>query len=101
MVINSWNPEIESAGGARYITENEKTKANPKWPTNPQYLITFDRNIQMKIVLKKTSGRFTNELNKIGFMLTKPERRDEEGINIKQKTATASFGKVAGSTHFG
>ena len=82
---SSWQDK-KTAGGARYITERGKTRENPKWPINPQYLITFDKNIAMKIILKKTNGHFSMEENKIGFLLTKPEQTQEKGITNKQKT---------------
>ena len=95
-IHSQWSQDkILSAGGARYITEDRKTFENPKWPTNPQFLITFDRNIQMKVILRKTNGRFSNEENRIGFLLCKPDHGDDEEINIKQRTATASFNRTA------
>ena len=83
-----------TAGGARYITEESRTFENPKWAINPQYLITFEKNVQMKIVVRKTTGRFSNEENRIGFILCKPDKNEEEGINLKQRTATSSFGRT-------
>ena len=72
---SSWSQDKNfSAGGARYITERNKTRENSKWSINPQYLIKFDKNISMKIILKKTNGHFSVEENKIGFLLTKPEQ---------------------------
>ena len=84
---SSWSQDKNfSAGGARYITERNKTRENSKWSINPQYLITFDKNISMKIILKKTNGHFSVEENKIGFLLTKPEQTQEKGISNKAKT---------------
>ena len=84
---SSWSQDKNfTAGGARYITERNKTRENSKWPINPQYLITFDKNISMKIILKKTNGHFSVEENKIGFLLTKPEQTQEKGISNKAKT---------------
>lgn len=95
-VASQWSQDkVLSAGGARYVTEEHKTFENSKWPTNPQFLITFDRNIQMKIILRKTNGRFSNEENRVGFILCKPENKNEEGISLKQKTATTSFNRTA------
>ena len=76
-----------TAGGARYITERGKTGENSKWPINPQYLITFDKNISMKIILKKTNGHFSVEENKIGFLMTKPEKDQDRVITTKSKTS--------------
>ena len=93
---SSWNQDKNfSAGGARYITERGKTRENPKWPINPQYLITFDKNISMKIILKKTNGHFSVEDNKIGFLMTKPEK-DQEIISNKSKT-TNEFNRTMGN----
>jgi hypothetical protein len=39
----------------------------------------------MKIILKKTNGHFSVEDNKIGFLMTKPEK-NHEGISLKSKT---------------
>ena len=84
---SSWSQDKNfTAGGARYITDRNKTRENSKWPINPQYLITFDKNISMKIILKKTNGHFSVEENKIGFLLTKPEQTQEKGISNKAKT---------------
>ena len=84
---STWSQDKNfTAGGARYITERNKTRENSKWPINPQYLITFDKNISMKIILKKTNGHFSVEENKIGFLLTKPEQTQEKGISNKAKT---------------
>ena len=83
---SSWSQDKNfSAGGARYITDRGKTRENSNWPINPQYLITFDKNISMKIILKKTNGHFSVEDNKIGFLMTKPEK-NHEGISLKSKT---------------
>ena len=94
---SSWSQDKNfTAGGARYITERNKTRENSKWPINPQYLITFDKNISMKIILKKTTGHFSVEENKIGFLLTKPEQTQEKGISSKAKTMT-EFRKTGNS----
>ena len=91
---SSWSQDKNfSAGGARYITDRGKTRENSKWPINPQYLITFDKNISMKIILKKTNGHFSVEDNKIGFLMTKPEKSQDRGISIKSKT-TGDFHKT-------
>ena len=93
----SWSQDKNfTAGGARYITERNKTRENSKWPINPQYLITFDKNISMKIILKKTNGHFSVEENKIGFLLTKPEQTQERGISNKAKTMS-EFNKTSNS----
>ena len=94
---SSWSQDKNfTAGGARYITERNKTRENSKWPINPQYLITFDKNISMKIILKKTNGHFSVEENKIGFLLTKPEQTQEKGISNKAKTMS-EFNKTSNS----
>ena len=94
---SSWSQDKNfTAGGARYITERNKTRENSKWPINPQYLITFDKNISMKIILKKTNGHFSVEENKIGFLLTKPEQTQEKGISNKAKTMS-EFNKTNNS----
>jgi len=94
---SSWSQDKNfTAGGARYITERNKTRENSKWPINPQYLITFDKNISMKIILKKTNGHFSVEENKIGFLLTKPEQTQEKGISNKAKTMS-EFHKTGNS----
>ena len=91
---SSWSQDKNfTAGGARYITDRGKTHENSKWPINPQYLITFDKNISMKIILKKTNGHFSVEDNKIGFLLTKPEKNQEKGTTTKGKT-TGDFNKT-------
>ena len=91
---SSWSQDKNfSAGGARYITERGKTRENSNWPINPQYLITFDKNISMKIILKKTNGHFSVEENKIGFLMTKPEKNQDKNINAKAKT-TGEFHKT-------
>ncbi len=91
---SAWTHEKEmTSGGARYLTEKGRTLENSKWAINPQFLITFEKNIQMKIILKKTKGHFSIEENKIGFMLCKPEPRKEEVLSIKQKTQT-NFNKT-------
>ena len=92
---SSWSQDKNfTAGGARYITDRNKTKENAKWPTNPQYLITFEKNISMKILLKKTNGHFSVEENKIGFMLTKPEKNEEEGIITNKGKTMNAFNKT-------
>ena len=94
---SSWSQDKNfTAGGARYITERNKTRENSKWPINPQYLITFDKNISMKIILKKTNGHFSVEENKIGFLLTKPEQIQEIANSNKAKTMT-NFNKTSKS----
>ena len=94
---SSWSQDKNfSAGGARYITDRGKTRENSKWPINPQYLITFDKNISMKIILKKTNGHFSVEDNKIGFLMTKPEK-DQEIISNKSKTAS-EFNRTMGNS---
>ena len=82
-----------TSGGARYLTEKGRIIENSKWPINPQFLITFEKNVQMKIILRKTKGHFSIEENKIGFILTKPEPKKEESLSIKQKTQT-NFNKT-------
>ena len=64
-----------TAGGARYVKDIVKNKIieNPLWPLNPQFLIKFDQNVSMKIILRKLQGRFTYEDTKIGMILTKPQ----------------------------
>ena len=95
---SSWSQDKNfSAGGARYITDRGKTRENSKWPINPQYLITFDKNISMKIILKKTNGHFSVEDNKIGFLMTKPEKDQDRVINTKSKT-TGEFNKTMTSS---
>ena len=94
---SSWSQDKNfTAGGARYITDRNKTRENSNWPINPQYLITFDKNISMKIILKKTNGHFSVEENKIGFLLTKPEQTQEKGISNKAKTMS-EFNKTNNS----
>ena len=94
-VTSTWSQDKNfTAGGARYITDRNKTKENAKWPTNPQYLITFEKNISMKIILKKTNGHFSVEENKIGFLLTKPEKNEEEGITTNKVKTTNGFNKT-------
>ena len=86
---STWSQDKNfSAGGARYITDRGKTRENSNWPINPQYLITFDKNISMKIILKKTNGHFSVEDNKIGFLMTKPEKNRETIVSTKSKTAS-------------
>jgi hypothetical protein len=66
---------IEStAGGARFIKDQIKNSIseNPTWPINPQFLIKFDQNVSMKIILRKLQGRVAHEDTKIGMILTKP-----------------------------
>ena len=95
---SSWSQDKNfTAGGARYITERNKTRENSKWPINPQYLITFDKNISMKIILKKTNGHFSMEENKIGFLLTKPEKSQDRGISNKAKTMS-EFNKTTSNS---
>ena len=91
---SSWSQDKNfTAGGARYITDRGKTHENSKWPINPQYLITFDKNISMKIILKKTNGHFSVEDNKIGFLMTKPEKNQDRNTSTKSKT-TGDFGRT-------
>jgi hypothetical protein len=86
---STWSQDKNfSAGGARYITDRGKTRENSNWPINPQYLITFDKNISMKIILKKTNGHFSVEDNKIGFLMTKPEKSRDTIVSTKSKTAS-------------
>jgi hypothetical protein len=86
---STWSQDKNfSAGGARYITDRGKTRENSNWPINPQYLITFDKNISMKIILKKTNGHFSVEDNKIGFLMTKPEKNRDTIVSTKSKTAS-------------
>jgi hypothetical protein len=67
-----------SAGGARFVKNNDNmTVENPYWPLNPQYLLKFGRNTQMKIILRKTTGLFTVEEDKVGLILTKPNIEDK------------------------
>ena len=49
----------------------------------------------MKIILKKTNGHFSVEDNKIGFLMTKPEK-DQEIISNKSKT-TNEFNRTMGN----
>ena len=86
---STWSQDKNfSAGGARYITDRGKTRENSNWPINPQYLITFDKNISMKIILKKTNGHFSVEDNKIGFLMTKKEKSRDTIVSTKSKTAS-------------
>jgi hypothetical protein len=69
-----------SAGGARYIKSSKgKVSENPHWPINPQYLLKFEHDISMKLILRKSFGRYGEE-EKIGMILTKPDYDD----NISQ-----------------
>jgi hypothetical protein len=76
----------DSAGGARYIRDIAKNKIveNPHWPINPQYLLKFEQNIQMKLILRKTTGRFGEE-EKVGMILTKPNYEENITNLIKKE----------------
>lgn len=85
----------QSAGGGRYIkdTSKGKTTENPHWPINPQYLLKFDSNTAMKIILRKTTGHFSNEEARVGMLLTKPNIPDSaqnQGKVHKSKINTTS-----------
>ena len=73
-----------TAGGARYIKDEVKNVLieNSTWPLNPQYLIRFEQNVSMKIILRKLQGRVTYEDTKIGMMLCKPQI-EEPASNTK------------------
>ena len=51
----------------------------------------------MKIILKKTNGHFSVEENKIGFLLTKPEKSQDKGISNKAKTMS-EFNKTTSNS---
>lgn len=84
-----------TAGGARYIKDanKKKTVENSHWPINPQYLMTFDSNISMKIILRKQTGHFSNEETKVGFMLTKPTYDENLGKSLKYVKPKGKFNK--------
>ena len=64
------------------MSKNQKSK--PK-ENSPSSLISLNRNQIQNL----------NQRNRIGFLLCKPDNKSEEGINIKQKTATTSFNRTA------
>jgi hypothetical protein len=84
-----------TAGGARYIRDQEKKKIveNPYWPINPQYLLKFENNITMKIILRKQNGHFSNEETKVGLILTKPNFEDSIGKSLKNVKTKGKFNK--------
>ncbi|MCQ2821515.1 MAG: hypothetical protein MJ252_30015 [archaeon] len=103
----SWSKDESdfTAGGARKNYEEKVVTENFKWPINPQYIITFEKNIRMKIVLRKTQGYSMGEGNSIGFILCKPDLNTGDDISLKQrkkmneakafsKTASSSLGKT-------
>ncbi len=86
----------ESAGGSRFTRDPvlNKLVENPHWPINPQYLVKFENNIQMKMILRKTTGRFGEE-EKVGLILTKPDTEENLSNVLKKETKTVvhSFNK--------
>jgi hypothetical protein len=83
-----------TAGGARYIKNKDNmTVENAYWPINPQYLLKFNRNTQMKIILRKTTGQATFEEDMIGLILTKPYI-DDKNVSLQQLLSkTKKFNK--------
>ncbi len=97
----------ESAGGGRYIQgAKNKIEENPHWPINPQYLLIFENNISMKIILRKTFGRYGEE-EKVGMVLTKPDYEDniaqifknQKTNNIHSVNKTDQIQRVVDSTN--
>lgn len=85
----------KSYGGSRFTPESRHGKLieNPYWPLNPQFLMKFDSNVSMKIVIRKTNGYIPNEESKIGMILTKPNLQDLSSVNIKNLKATGNYKK--------
>jgi hypothetical protein len=89
-----WNTQTQ--GGARYLM-NKKNEENSSWPINPQYLLKFDGSVSMKIILRKTTGHFSNETANVGMLLTKPTfHEDKSQLNKvvkRHKQNATSFNK--------
>jgi len=85
-----WNSH--NSGGARFNKDETsgKTKENPHWPLNPQFLVNFEASSSLKIVVKKTTGHFLNEEIPIGFMVTKPENKKVEFVANKIKVTRST-----------
>lgn len=83
-----------TAGGGRYIRDvnkNFKLVENPNWSINPQYLLKFEQNISMKIILRKISGHFSNEEAKVGLIITKPCLNENNFNSLKNINKSKNF----------
>jgi hypothetical protein len=91
-ISSGWSSS--TAGGARYLKNKDNmTVENPYWPINPQYLLKFNRNTQMKIIIRKTTGQATFEEDMIGLILTKPQL-DDKNVSLQQLLSkTKKFNK--------
>lgn len=83
------------SGGGRFVrnSTNGRMEENPNWPINPQYLLKFDTNVSLKIILRKISGHFSNENTNIGMLLTKPNIEEKLLSAMKNVKSTSNFNK--------
>ncbi len=84
-----------SSGGGRFVKNsiNGKNEENPNWPINPQYLIKFETNVSLKIILRKINGHFSNENTSLGMILCKPNIEDKLLSTMKNIKSTTVFNK--------
>lgn len=84
-----------TSGGGRFIKNatNGKLEENPNWPINPQYLLKFDYNVSLKIILRKINGHFSNENTSVGMILTKPNIEEKLLSSMKSAKTKTSFNK--------
>ena len=82
-----------SSGGGRFVKNiNNKNEENPNWTINPQYLLKFDANVSLKIILRKVNGHFSNENTNVGMLLTKPNI-DEKILSAMKNQKMTNFNK--------
>lgn len=78
-----------TSGGGRFVKNlNNKYEENPNWTINPQYLLKFEENISLKIILRKINGHFSNENTNIGMLLTKPNIEEKLLSELKNQKMT-------------
>jgi hypothetical protein len=84
-----------SSGGGRFIKNSStwKMEENPNWPINPQYLLKFQNNVSLKIILRKVNGHFSNENTNVGMILCKPNIEEKLLSTIKNVKSTTNFNK--------
>ena len=84
-----------SSGGSRFLSDSSSSWLNENafWPLNPQFLLKFDGNISLKIILRKTRGHISSEENKIGLIVTKPKLGEYMAINTKNIKSNVNYTK--------
>lgn len=84
-----------SSGGGRFIknASSGKYEENSNWPINPQYLLKFDSNVSLKIIVRKVNGHFSNENTNVGMILCKPNIEEKLLSAMKNVKSTTNFNK--------